>query len=123
MRTLDRNKREFYYALYSNHVAVTDENGFETGEYAAGYETPVSMRANISPARGTSDIEQFGTNLLYDKMIVTSDMNCPIDEHSILWVDDTNTSHPYDYIVASVAKSINSITYAIAKVKTSNENP
>lgn len=84
------------------------------------------MRANISPASGASMTEQFGTMDNYDKVIVTDDMTCPIDENTVLYIDappvidyDTGKYNPYDYVVMRVAKSINSISIAVRKVNVS----
>lgn len=120
MQCLARNKRSFYYALYKSQTAVTDTSGNETGETQITYETPVQMYANISASTGTAQAEQFGTSLSYDKVIVTADMSCPIDENSVLWIDsvpDANNTVPYDYIVKKIAKSLNSISIAISKVQ------
>ena len=45
------------------------------------------MLANISQATGQSNTEQFGNLENYDKVIVTDDLNCPIDENSVLFID------------------------------------
>ena len=52
-------------------------------------------------------------------MMITDDMDCPIDERSILWIDSLDTSQPHDYIVRKVAKGLNSIMYAVRKVNVS----
>lgn len=57
-------------------------------------------------------------------MIVLDDIACPIDETSILFVDVTptknaNNDYVYDYIVKKVARSLNSVSIAISKVKVS----
>ena len=118
MRTQVINRTPFYYALYSGKTAKTDEEGFYTGEDDPEYGEPVLYRrGNISPATGMSNTEQFGNLENYDKVIVTSDMSCPIDENTVLWIDETDTSKPHDYIVKRVAKSINGISIAVSKVK------
>lgn len=139
MRCLERNKQPFYYCLYSDKEEIIDEYGNSTGQYIRIYEAPVLMKANISQATGFSNTEQFGTLENYDKVIVTCDMNCPIDENSVLFIDkepdDTNVlTHETtaitvtdklvevptpDYIVVSVAKSLNSISIAVRKVRVS----
>ena len=139
MRCLDRNKRPFWYCLYKEKTAVIDEFGNETGESIVTYYDPVRMEANISQATGQSLTEQFGNLENYDKVIVTTDMDCPIDEHSVLFIDKcpefTNalTHTPtaittvddeivvpvYDYTVRRVAKSLNSISIAVRKVDVS----
>lgn len=122
MRTLERNKQKFYYCQYQSSTTVYDEYGNETGEPRRNYSVPQSMRANISPATGQSNTEQFGNLESYDKVIVTDWMSCPINEQSVLFVDkeptadDDNGSPAYDYIVRRVARSLNSISIAIRKV-------
>lgn len=121
MRTLKRNKRRFYYCLYGTEVELTDGDGFYTGETAIGYGAPVECWANISPATGQSNTEMFGNLTDYDRVIVTDDMNLPIDENTVLFIDKTptNGADGYDYIVRRVAKSLNSIAIAIRKVDVS----
>lgn len=115
MRALSRNKQTFYYALYQGETPATDEDGYYTGESEVTFSAPVKMKANISPARGEADVELFGVSEQYSKTIVTSDMRCPIDTMSRLWVG-ISTDEPYNYVVVRVAKSLNSITYAIREV-------
>ena len=123
MRTQRINRTPFYYALYTGSVPNVDEDGFETGEDTSTYSNPVLYtKANISPATGQSNIEQFGEIQNYDKVIVTSDMSLPVDENSILWIDETDVSLPHDYIVKRIAKSKNVISIAVAKVKVSDDN-
>lgn len=123
MRALRRNKQLIFYCLYAGKVPVVDADGNETGEQEITYGVPVEMYCNVSPATGTNDVEQFGNDLDYDKVIVTDDIDCPIDETSVLVVDDVpvyeNGTVNYDYIVRRVAKSLNSVSIAISKVKVS----
>ena len=142
MTGLKRNMRPFSYCLYKEKHPISDEYGNETGEFVVIYNEAVSMTANISQATGQSNTEQFGNLDNYDKVIVTCDMNCPIEESSVLFIDkepeygdeiiigyeepQTVLGDPvpitykpplYDYIVKRVAKSINSISIAIRKVE------
>ena len=125
MRCLSRNKRTFYYAIYQGETEIVDDYGNATGQYTVAYGNPVQMYANVSAARGTADAELFGINTVYDKVIVTDDMSCPIAESSILWLDaeptivEGATETPHDYIVTRVAKSLNSIAIAVRKVEVS----
>ena len=124
MRIMEINKTSFYYCLYNGMEFLKDEYGNESGEPRIIYDEPIEMQANISPASGTTQVEQFGNFISYDKVIVTDDMNCPIDEHSVLFVDKlpeyNKEGNPlYDYTVKRVAKSINSISIAISKVAVS----
>ena len=86
MKILNRNKQQFYYCLYDSTQTVTDTYGNEVGEKVL-YKTGVAMYANISPAAGLANTEPFGNLEDYDKVIVTDDMSCPIDEHTVLFID------------------------------------
>ena len=124
MRSLVRNKQKIYYALQTEENPIRDEYGNLTGEYELSYTEPAEYRINVSAARGTSDLEQFGINEKYSKTMVTNDMTCPITETTRLWVgisptatvDDAEVTQPHNYVVTAVARSINSITYAIREV-------
>lgn len=122
MRTLKRNQKKFWYCLYQDAEEIYDEYGNATGEYVPSYSEAQEMYANISPASGYAQTEQFGNLDSYDKVIVTDWMDCPIDENSVLFIDkepehDMSTDTPlYDYTVRRVAKSLNSISIAVQKV-------
>ena len=125
MKIMHRNKRPFYYLLYKERQAILDANNYETGETKVVYYPAVLMRANVSAATGFAQTEQFGNLPNYDKVIVTDDMNCPIDENSVLFLDKApeydvaDGSPKYDYTVKRVAKSLNFIAIAIEKVTVS----
>ncbi len=121
MRNQQRNLRPFYYCLYEDSEEAYDEYGNLLPEPVKSYAEPVLMYGNISAATGQAQAEQFGNLDNYDKVIVTADMNCPIDEHTVLFVDkepehSTSGDLMYDYIVKRVAKSLNGIAIAIRKV-------
>lgn len=128
MRDLQRNQQTFYYALYQGISDVSDSSGFKTGEKNVTYGNPVEMNANISPADGSASDAIFGKDLQYSKTLVTCNMDCPIDEESVLWVGkDPYVSQvsgsstisvltPYNYTVTRVAKGLNSIVYALQQV-------
>lgn len=137
MILMQRNLTSFSYCLFSDKQEIIDELGHSTGQFITVYGDAVQSRANISPATGQSSAEQFGNLENYDKVIVTSDMNCPIDENSVLFIDKSpeyaspitisganNTTRSYsppvyDYTVLRVAKSLNSVSIAVKKVKVS----
>lgn len=124
MRCMERNKTSFYYCLYKGEAAVVDDEGDETGEKQIVHSDPVLLRANISPATGNASVEQFGNSLQYDKVIVLDDVACPIDEHTVLFIDkaptfDEDGAPLFDYIVKKVSRSLNSVSIAISKVEVS----
>lgn len=124
MRCLERNKKCFYYALFDSKDPVKDEDGNFTGEYTVNYKAPVHMKANISPVIGEAQADLFGSDVDYDRVIVVDEPCCPIDEYSVLCIEitpdyDEEGNLIYDYIVKKVARSINSVSYAVSRVKVS----
>lgn len=123
MRCMIRNQSKFYYALYIDKKATTDEYGNITGEYEVVYSNPIEIKGNVSSAMGEMQSKQFGVGESYDKVIVLDNVNTPIDEYSILWVDtlptlnaNGTTDTPYDYVVKKVARGLNNVSIAISKV-------
>lgn len=122
MRLQKRNLQSIYYCLFEGKNPVLDDDGYETGEFTNGYSTVKMLKCSVSTASGQVQSETFGSLEGYDKVIITDDMQCPIDEHTILFVDKmpiNNDSDGYDYIVKRVAKSLNHIAYAVKKVDVS----
>ena len=144
MKTLERNKRTFKYCLYDSTRGVLDEFGNRTGEEIVIYQDPVKMRASVSEATGWSNTQQFGNLESYDKVIVTDDMSCPINESTVLFLDkqeEYTLARTYvvvppqnqngtetievevvdvpvpDYRVVRVAKSLNSVSIAVRKIE------
>ena len=122
MRCMARNKTTFYYALYTGQTEIIDEYGNATGQYSVTYSDPIMALGNVSAAQGEIQTRQFGESENYDKAIVLDEIDTPIDEHSILWVDTPpsidggSTKTPHDYVVKKVARSLNSVSIAISKV-------
>lgn len=124
MKVMERNKRTFWYCLYDRKEPIIDEDGNETGEEQIVYKPAQSLRANISAASGSSQVEQFGNLAGYDKVIVLDDTSCPIDENTVLFIDKEpehgeDGTLLYDYMVKRVAKSLNSVSIAATKVSVS----
>lgn len=134
MKCMVRNKSEFFYSLYERTAPLADEYGNITGEYEVKYSNPMKFFANISAAKGESTTRQFGESEDYDKVIVMDNNAPPIDIYSVLWIDikplldengilvrdeDGKIKTPYDYMVKKVAKSLNSVSIAVSKVKVS----
>lgn len=118
MRNQLRNNQDVWYALYEGEYDLKDENGLRTGEKIQSYSAPVCLRMNVSPARGTVDNGLFGIDTPYTKTLVTCDMDCPIKEDSVLWIGADPTGD-YNYVVVRIARSLNSIIYAVREVNVS----
>ncbi len=120
MRTLKRNQQAFHYYPYRDTVDAVDENGDLTGEKVLRYLPPVKCYGNISAGQGEKQIELFGTNVPYERVIILDRM-CPIDENSILCIDiqpkpyDKDKTPVHDYVVKAVAKSLNVFAIAVSK--------
>ncbi len=120
MRLMKRNLSPVWYCLYKGKEPLLDDNGYETSEYQVLYEKPVKMLCNVSSATGNAQVNVFGNLDTYDKVLVTDDMNCPIDENTVLFIDKKpGYNEGFDYTVKRVAKSLNCISIAVSKVKVS----
>lgn len=123
MKLMKRNLKPVWYCLYSTKATQKDDDGYETGEDGVSYGEPVKLMCNVSPATGFAQTDVFGNLESYDKVLITDDMNCPIDENTVLFIDKepqvADGKLLYDYTVKRVAKSLNSISIAVSKVKVS----
>lgn len=117
MLSLCSNMQTIYYALYEGMEDIV-KDGLKTGSKSKVYSDPVAFKCNVSPARGMADTEQFGISTDYDRTITTSDLNCPIEEDTILWVG-VPTTQAHNYKVVRRAQSINSVLFAIKEVSKS----
>ena len=115
MRTLNRNKRQIYYALRIGEVANIDEYGNETGELTPAYGHHVELKCNVSAATGSDAVQAFGSFTNYSRTMCVSDRECPIDEDTIVWFG-VDPSEPHNYVVARKADSKNGILYALQEV-------
>lgn len=119
MRLLQRNLRPVWFSLYLRKEKIFDGDGYNTSERTLIYTPPRRKFFSISPARGYTQTEIFGNLESYDLILITDDMNCPIDEDSVLFVELTPEAGEfkrYNYVVRRVAKSLNFIAYAVSKV-------
>ena len=121
MRTMSRNRQTFYEAELLEAVMGQDTDGNYT-EVQNEYSIPRERTAVITPASGMSDLQLFGANENYDKVIKVG---------SVLWIDtpielavggtlakneDGTLKTPYNYVVVRVSESLNFVTVAIRKV-------
>ena len=88
MRTLDRNKRKFYYCLHTAKEKIYDADHNFTGDYTPSYAEAVVVYGNVSAASGSTDTEQFGTDISYDKTVCLQGTDWPIDENTVLILDN-----------------------------------
>ena len=115
MRAVRRDLKTIYYSLYLGETDEVDD-GLYTGDKIKSYGDPVEMKINLGVARGSTVIEMFGNDIPYDRTLITHDLDCPINENSLIWIDKTPTDGDFNYIVQKVAKGLNNITYAVRRV-------
>ena len=116
MRSLNRNKRPIYYALYIKDEEIRDEHGNETGETKPIHGEPHKLLCNISATTGEDSVQAFGSFTNYSRVICVADTNCPITEKCVVWFE-VLPEEPYNYIVTRKADSKNGILYALQEVK------
>ena len=120
MLNLVSNMQTIEYALYTGMQDGTTPGGKRTGEPVKVYTPPQKYRIYVSPSKGEAAIEPFGQSEDYTNVMSTANMNCPIDENSILWIGiSSKNGAKHNYRVTRVARGKGSILYAIEKVSVS----
>ena len=118
MRSLNRNKRQMYYALFIKDEPILDEYGNETSESMPTYGEITELRCNISGTTGEEVVQAFGSFTNYSRVISVADNKCPLAENAIIWFG-VATTKPHNYVVTRKADSKNGILYALQEVKVS----
>lgn len=133
MRTMRKNKQTFFYASLVDTTMGKDSDNNYT-EPINSYSIPIEKTAVITPASGTAELQLFGANEVYDKVITLQKGENYLAVGSVLWIDspieldvnghlatDTNgkLKTPYNYVVTKVSDSQNFVSVAIRKVTVS----
>jgi hypothetical protein len=89
-----RNKQSFYEAKVTG-VEMGQNGDGEYTEETKIYSTPDEHNAVISPASGSAELQAFGANEVYDKVITLEKGENYLAVGSLLWIDcpielDTN---------------------------------
>lgn len=119
MRSLKINQQPVFYKLYEGEEEIIDQYGLPTGSFIPVYSELKSAMLCVSPNKGSSEVEQFGSLEDYDRTATTADTKCQIDEDAVLWIDGADTDGPWNAIVKLKAPWKNSIQYAIKTVTVS----
>lgn len=119
MRNLRRNLQPVFFKLYEGEEEIIDQYGNATGSFIPQYGSLKSAMLCVSPNKGSSEVEQFGSFEDYDRTMTTADVDCEIDEDAVLWIDGADTDGPYNAIVKLTARWKNSVQYAIQHVTVS----
>ena len=125
MRTLQRNKREIWYALYNGVTDVVDDDGNYTGEQTVSYGTPTLARMNVSGGRGQAEIELFGVDNPFTHTAVTDDLTTEFTTDTIWWFDvmpgNTAEAVPYNFRCTGISRTINQVVIALQEISISHE--
>ena len=116
MRSAVRNQRKIHYADPIKPTVIEDENDLFTGDYALNYTNPREYRINYNESGQAADAE-FGINRQYEMTLVTCDLKCPFTIETVLWIHADPEKDPYDYVVTSVIRSINSVRIRARRVE------
>lgn len=119
MRGLKRDERTVYYAQYLSDTYITDAAGYKTGEKKRNYSSVAYVKGTLSHGEGKITPQFFGSNASFDRVFITHDMSCPINENSLIWIDNPTTD-TNDYIVACIPKKTpNCIAIALRRATVS----
>lgn len=135
MVSMEINKTTFWYSnlIKGEDEPVLDEHGLMTGDLRPKYTTPTPIRAALSEsiglnnltAQGVAELRAYGITTNYTHRMITEDMNCPLDEESIIWYDvnpgDDPYSTPYNFRVIRVSKTLNYKMYYLRQVDVDGE--
>ena len=123
MRTLNRNKRVIWYALYNGVTEVVDEDGNYTGEQEVSYSEPIQARMNVSGGRGQAEIELFGVDNPFTRTAVIDDLDTPFNRETIFWFEADPLTDPHNYRCTGVARTINQVVIALAELDVTHGEP
>ena len=115
MRSLERNKRNLYYAAAVGANPILDEYGNDTLETETTYGSPTPLRANVSPNDGKEVVEVFGSQTEYSRVVSLTGATCPLSEGDKVWFG-VDTTEENNYTVARVADSKNGFLVALREV-------
>jgi len=121
LRTVQRNKRTIYYALYEGVAEVVDSDGNYTGEQEVKYGEIQTARMNVSGGRGQAEIELFGVDNPFTRTAVTDDLETPFNTDTIFWFDADPLVDPHNYRCTGISRTINQVVIALAEIGVSHE--
>lgn len=121
MRTLQRNKRTIYYALYDGVTEVVDSDGNYTGEQEVSYGEVQTAKMNVSGGRGQAEIELFGVDNPFTRSAVTDDLTTPFNTDTIFWFEADPKTDPHNYRCTGISRTINQVVLALAELDINHE--
>lgn len=130
MVSMEVNKATIWYSnlVRNERIRILDADGLFTGEYGPKYTAPQPVTVALSEsiglnnltAQGVADLKPYGVFTNYTHRMITEDMNCPINEESIIWHERDPGDNPYDvpynFKVVRASKTLNYKMYYLRQV-------
>lgn len=138
MVSMEINKSTIWYSnlIRGERIKILDRDGLFTGEYGPKYTKPEPISVALSEsiglnnltAQGVAELKPYGVFTNYTHRMITEDMDCPINEESIVWHDRDPGDNPYDvpynFKVVRASKTLNYKMYYLRQILTQGEgNP
>lgn len=135
MVSMEINKTTIWYSnvIKGETVPVLDKHGLMTGERVPKYTKPTPIRVALSEsiglnnltAQGVAELRAYGVTTNYTHRMITEDMDCPINEESIVWHErdpgDDPYATPYNFRIVRVSKTLNYKMYYLRQVDVDGE--
>lgn len=122
MRNQIINQTKHYVLNYKDREELKDNDGNYTGEYGVVYSKPIMFMGHISGAKGSSQVEIFGTDISYDIVLLISKQKfntLKITENSVFFIDTKpkydGATPLYNYRVKRIALTINEVAIALER--------
>lgn len=107
-----KNKQTISYQNPTGNVTYeVNADGLKTGRKIPAYTEEAQLNVNIRIDRGGVWLRDYGISTEFDGIIETSDMNCPLDEGSIV------TYRGKKFVLSRMDRSLNGLKYYLAEVK------
>ena len=118
MRGLLRDQKKLWYRLSTGTAATYDGNGYENGSKQT-FSAAVAFMGNLDDGSNEVAREIFGKIPDYTHTLIVFDKACPIVEDSVINLTAPTTTQAYDFTVRARHEGLNTIMFALKRVKTS----
>lgn len=115
MRCLARDKSTVWVSLYEESVEELDADGLRTGNHVTRRSDPFEIDASVSAARGSVYEDGFGQDVAYDRSVLIEDVDTPVSESTVMWIDADPAVDEWDYKVSAIARTPNVVKVAVKR--------
>lgn len=118
MRGLLRDQKKLWYRLLAGLAPTYDTGGLENGTKQT-FSAAVAFMGNLDDGTGEVGREIFGRIPDYTHVLIVFDKACPIAEDSVINLTAPTATQAYDFTVRARHEGLNTIMFALKRVKTS----